>query len=249
MFPVLGDALYNCKLSIPFGLSLLWELLVQWMSYMNNILNFKCTCNHSKALFMELIRSLHWWFDMWFKELCQFSVLFCFWRSYLISASGLGLADSVNIWLLRNSKAQAHHLASPPPHSTSDHFLCSMPPDYWLVPILMPVLTLFPLPPCTFSAILDQCPLLEWSRPWLSQQSLFPLHISMQVSVRVLCTGCCPSCWDVSLHSRPLSSSREGRLAAPFVAVLRNSGDGGAVQNTKLPSLGSSIYFAFTWFL
>lgn len=54
---------------------------------------------------MELICSLCWGFHMWFKELCHFSVC-VFWTSYLISAFGLGLADSVNIWLLRNPKVR-----------------------------------------------------------------------------------------------------------------------------------------------
>lgn len=181
---------------------------------------------------MELICSLRWGFNMWFKELCPFSVFF--WRSYLISAFGLGLADSVNIWLLCNPKVQDHHLASPPPYSMSGHFLCSLPQDYWLVRIFMPVLTLFPLPPRTLSTQIRSVPAPWWSQPWLSRQSLlFPPHISSPVSVRVLCALCHPSRCDASFHSRPLSSSGEGRPAALSVAVLRNSGDGGAAPETQ----------------
>lgn len=81
--------------------------------YEKKFLNSICTSNHSKALFMELMLcSLH--LGIQYEVLKVVSIQRDFCRSYLISAFGLGLADSVNLWLSCNPEAQGHCSASPP---------------------------------------------------------------------------------------------------------------------------------------
>lgn len=111
----------------------------------------------------------------------------CVFLEKLISASGLGLADSVNIWLLCNPEVQAHHLALPPPYPMSDHFLCSMPQDYWLIHTFMPGLTLFPLPPCIFSVQIRSVSLLDEASPDSPGRVYCFPHASLP---RFLCRSC-----------------------------------------------------------
>lgn len=156
------------------------------------------------------------------------------------TAFGIGLADTelFGYYVILNHRiTMGHHL---PSCSISDHFLHSISQDHRPIHVFLPVLTLFPLPQCTFSTQIRSMSLRWWTHPLPFQQNLLlSLCISTQASVMVLYIYH-PSClMSVSL---PLLTAPQGRVGLQsswwqFSGIVGMEGGSCYARNTKLPSV------------